>query len=172
MCSPDPTPKSKQCLENVSFGGWISERFVPLIQPKKVNNAWKILVLGLDLGKMCSPDPTPKSKQCLENISFGGWISERFVPLIQPPKVNNAWKILVLGLDLGKMCSPDPTPKSKHCLENISFGGWILERCAPLIQPPNINKAWKILDFGVGTMQLLLCIIRKMCSPDPTPKNK
>ena len=148
MCSPDPTPKSKQCLENISFGGWISERCAPLIQPQKENNAWKILFLGvgswkdvlpwsnpkkktmpgkyyfwgLDLGKMCSPDPTPKSKQCLANISFGGWISERCAPLIQPQKVNNAWKILVLGGWISERCAPhDPTPKSKQCLENISF---------------------------------------------------
>ena len=45
------------------------------------------------------------------------------------------------------MCSPDPTPKSKHCLENISFGGWISERCAPLIQPQTRTTTEKIKCF-------------------------
>jgi len=44
------------------------------------------------------------------------------------------------------MCSPDPTPKNKQSLEKISF--------------------------GVGTMQLLLRIIRKMCSPSNPQKQQ
>ena len=55
-----PSPKSKQCLENISFGGWISERCAPLIQPQKVNNAWKILVLGVGSRKDVLPWSNPK----------------------------------------------------------------------------------------------------------------
>ena len=117
---------------------------------------------------MFSPDPTPKSKQCLEHISFGGWISERCAPLIQPQKVNNAWNLEHIsfgGLDLGKMCSPDPTPKSKQCLENISFGGWISERCAPHDPTPKSKQCLENIRFwGLD--------LGKMCSPDPTPKSK